>query len=82
LDITVITLVTGERYEISGSVEEVESTIIAASRGSIMQFAWITECASGEKIGVNPASVVSLRVAVTDGGRDAAPGGPASGPVA
>jgi hypothetical protein len=58
---TEMTLATGERFHITGSLEEVESTIIAASRGSIMQFAWLTR-ASGEKIGVNPASVVSLRV--------------------
>ncbi len=60
-----MTLVTGERLEIRGSIEEVESMIIAASRGSIMQLAWLTERASGEKIGVNPASVVSLRALVT-----------------
>jgi len=57
-----MTLVTGERLHITGTVEEVESTIIAASRGSIMQLAWLTDRASGEKIGINPTSVVSLRV--------------------
>lgn len=56
-----MTMVTGERYQIRGSLEEVEATIIAASRGSIMQFASLTEN-SGVRIGVNPASVVSLRV--------------------
>ena len=60
-----MTLVTGERYQIVGSLEEVEATIIAASRGSIMQFAWLAEL-GGEKIGVNPASVVSLRVGETN----------------
>ena len=82
MDTTVITLVTGERHEISGSAEQVESAIIAASRGSIMQFAWLTIRASGEKIGVNPGSVVSLRVVHSEGGSDAALGGSASGPVA
>lgn len=56
-----LTLVTGERFAVQGTLEEVEAAIIAASRGSIMQLAWLTE-QSGEKIGVNPASVVSLRV--------------------
>ncbi len=65
MDTTEITLVTGERFEISGSVDEVESTIIAASRGSIMQFAWLTKRDGAEKIGVNPACVVSLRVGET-----------------
>jgi hypothetical protein len=59
-----MTLVTGETYRIRGSVEEVESTIIAASRGSIMQFAWLTQL-EGARIGVNPASVLSLRVGET-----------------
>ena len=59
-----MTLVTGERYQIQGSPEDVEAVIIAASRGSILQFAWLTE-REGERIGVNPASVVSLRVSET-----------------
>jgi hypothetical protein len=64
LDTTEMTLVTGETYRISGSVKEVEATIIAASRGSIMQFAWLTQL-EGERIGINPASVLSLRVGET-----------------
>ena len=55
-----MTLVTGERLHITGTVEEVESTIIAASRGSIMQLAWLTD-REGLSVGVNPGSVVSLR---------------------
>jgi hypothetical protein len=62
LDITELSLVTGQRYVVQGSLAEVEAAIIAASRGSIMQLAWLTET-SGERIGVNPSSVVSLRVA-------------------
>lgn len=57
-----MTLVTGERYQVQGSPEQVESTIVAASRGSIMQLAWLTD-SRGERIGVNPTSVVSLRTA-------------------
>jgi hypothetical protein len=53
-------MVTGDRYEIRGSPEDVEATIIAASRGSIMQLAWLTD-RDGDRIGVNPGSVVSLR---------------------
>ncbi len=59
-----LNLVTGERYSVQGTLEEVEAAIIAASRGSIMQFAWLTE-QSGERIGVNPATVVSLRAGAT-----------------
>jgi hypothetical protein len=56
-----LSLVTGQRFTVRGTLEEVEAAIIGASRGSIMQFAWLTDH-SGERVGVNPASVVSLRV--------------------
>ncbi len=61
LETTEISLVTGDRYEVSGSLEEVEAIIIAASRGSIMQIAWLTDKVSGASVGINPASIVSLR---------------------
>jgi hypothetical protein len=56
-----MTLITGEPYEVQGSLEEVESTILAASRGSIMRLAWLTERASSAAVGMNPACIVSLR---------------------
>jgi len=55
-----MTLVTGDRYQIEGSVDTVEAAIISASRGSIMQLAWLTD-REGLSVGVNPGSVVSLR---------------------
>ena len=58
---TEITLVTGERYEVDGSPETVEATIIGAARGSIMQIAWLEEADGGGSVGINPAHVVSLR---------------------
>ncbi len=61
LETTEIALVTGDRYEVSGSPKEVETIIIAASRGSIMQIAWLTDHVSGALVGINPASIVSLR---------------------
>ena len=66
LDTIELTLLTGERYEVQGSLEEVEATIIAASRGSIMQLAWLTERASGAAVGINPACIVSLRAGTAD----------------
>jgi hypothetical protein len=66
LHTTEMTLLTGERYEVQGSLEEVESTIIAASRGSIMQLAWLTERASGAAVGINPACIISLRAVTAD----------------
>jgi hypothetical protein len=66
LEATEITLITGERYEIQGPPEEVESTILSASRGSIMQLAWLTERASCAPVGINPACIVSLRAVSAD----------------
>jgi hypothetical protein len=63
---TEITLITGERYEIQGAIEEVESTILSASRGSIMQLAWLTERASNAPVGINPGCIVSLRAVIAD----------------
>ena len=61
METTEITVITGERYELKGSLEEVEATILSASRGSLMQFAWVTERGSDAAVGINPACIVSLR---------------------
>jgi hypothetical protein len=67
-----MTLTTGERYELQESLEVVESTILSASRGSIMQLVWLTERASSAAVGINPACIVSLRAVM------AAPNSPPS----
>ena len=56
-------MVNGERFSIHGEPIDVEKTIIAAARGSIMQLAWLEEAGSGRPLGVNPAHVVTLRAA-------------------
>jgi hypothetical protein len=62
-------MVTGERYELSGTPEQVETAILSAARGSLLQFAWLEEAASGRVVGINPAHVVSLSaVVVADDG--------------
>ena len=61
-----VTLVTGESYLVSGEREQVETAILAAARGSIMQFAWFEESETARPLGVNPAHVVSLRAATAD----------------
>jgi hypothetical protein len=55
--LTLVTLATGERYEVDGSAESVEASIVG---GSIMQFAWLTEAATGRSIAINPLHVVAL----------------------
>lgn len=60
---TEITLVTGDRLEVAGSPDEVESSLSGAARGSILQLAWLSDAASGRLVGVNPGHVVTVRAA-------------------
>ena len=59
--ITEITILSGERYRVEGAARDVERLILDAARGSIMQFAWLTDVQTGESLGINPESVVMLR---------------------
>ena len=61
-----LTLTTGERIRVAGSLGEVEAMIVAAARGSIMELAWVVEAESGQRVGINPEHVVTLRS--VDGG--------------
>jgi hypothetical protein len=58
---TEITVVTGDRYRVEGDAKDVERRIVDAARGSIMELAWLADADTGERIGINPESVVSLR---------------------
>jgi hypothetical protein len=58
---TEITVLGDVRYRVEGEAREVERAILDAARGSIMELAWLTDAATGERVGVNPACVVSLR---------------------
>jgi hypothetical protein len=61
--LTLVTVATGARYEVDGSADSVEAAIVGASRGSIMQFAWLTEAGTGRSIAINPLHVVALEAA-------------------
>ena len=39
----------------------IERLILDAARGSIMEFAWMVDAETGERVGVNPEYVVMLR---------------------
>ena len=58
---TEITIANGERFRVEGDAKEVETAILGAARGSIMELAWMTEVHTGELIGLNPEHVVMLR---------------------
>lgn len=57
-----LTLSGGERLRVQGDPQAVEAAILSAARGSIMEFAWMTEADSGQRVGVNPEHVLLLRV--------------------
>ncbi len=60
---TEITLLHGSPVIVQGAVSDVESAILSAARGSIMELVWLTEAGSGNPVGVNPEHVVTLRPA-------------------
>jgi hypothetical protein len=59
--LTEITLVGGDRLQVQGETTVIEGQILAAARGSILEFAWMTEASTGERIGINPDQVLMLR---------------------
>ena len=58
---TEITLVGDVHHCVEGDAGAVERAILAAARGSIMELAWLIDAETGERLGINPALVVSLR---------------------
>jgi hypothetical protein len=61
VSVTEITLAGGERLRVEGTPDDVEATILSAARGSIMEFAWLTDADSGERVGISPDHVFMLR---------------------
>ena len=59
--ITEITVLGGQCYRVEGEAKAVERLILDAARGSIMQFAWLTDTKTGDSLAVNPECVVMLR---------------------
>jgi hypothetical protein len=60
--ITEIFVLGGERVVVEGEAKQIEAAILSAARGSIMEFAWMTEAETGELVGINPEHVLMLRV--------------------
>ena len=59
--ITEVTLLGGECHRVNGDPKTIERLILDAARGSIMQFAWLTDARTAEPVGVNPEHVMTLR---------------------
>jgi len=58
---TNLMLATGESVEVRGSLDEVAKQLEDASRSGAGTFAWLEEAAGGERVGVKPAHVISIR---------------------
>ncbi|HVW18955.1 MAG TPA: hypothetical protein VHB30_11975 [Solirubrobacteraceae bacterium] len=63
MEVTEVTMVTGERLRAEGTPEQIEATITAAARGALMQLAWLADVDTGRPVAVNPEHVVSVRAA-------------------
>ncbi len=58
---TEIFVLGGERVLVEGEAKQIEAAILSAARGSIMEFAWMTEAETGVLVGINPEHVMMLR---------------------
>jgi hypothetical protein len=54
-------LSTGEPLELRGELEEVAKGLENAARSSAGTMAWFEQAADGERFGVNPGHVVTIR---------------------
>jgi len=61
VSITELTLTSGVHLQVEGDPHVIEAAILSAARGSIMEFAWMTEADSGQRVGINPERVLMLR---------------------
>jgi hypothetical protein len=57
---TKIVLVTGERLEVEGQLADVVKVLENAARSGAGRLAWLTDAASGETMGINPAHFVTV----------------------
>lgn len=76
--ITEITLLSGELHRVDGDAKQIERLILDAARGSILQFAWMTDAETAEAVGINPTHVMTLRAVSSTGQRVASEGAAAS----
>ncbi len=58
---TEVVLVGGIRCCVDGRAEDVESQILDAARGSLLELVWFTEKESGQRVALNPEHVVLVR---------------------
>lgn len=59
-EVTEILVVGGDRFRVRGRPEEVETMILDAARGSILELVRLTLAESGEQVALNPEYVVAV----------------------
>lgn len=64
---TEITVIGGGCYRVEGDPADVERMILNAARGSIMEFTWLIDAETSDRIGLNPEYVVMLRARSASG---------------
>ncbi len=57
-----VKMIDGDVICVEGSLEEVEKVLSDAARSGNSRFAWLTAVVNGERIGVKPDHVVSIRM--------------------
>jgi hypothetical protein len=58
---TLVLLATGETLEVEGALDEIAKRLENATRSSAGTLAWLDGAQDNERLGVNPAHVVSIR---------------------
>jgi hypothetical protein len=58
---TTLLLATGETLEVAGPLEEIAKQLENAARSSAGTLAWFNQAQANERLGLNPAHVVSIR---------------------
>ncbi|MGN6276015.1 MAG: hypothetical protein ACTHNP_08820 [Solirubrobacterales bacterium] len=57
-----IRMANSDAIRVEGSLTEVEQALSDAARSGSSRLAWLTEEGSGQRVGINPDQVVSLRL--------------------
>jgi hypothetical protein len=58
---TKLVLVTSEQLEVAGPLEEIQRALQDAARSTAGSLAWLETVDGAERVGVNPAHVVTVR---------------------
>ena len=58
--VTEILVVGGQRFCVQGTLEEVETQILEAARGSILELVWFKQASGATSVALNPAHIVAV----------------------